>query len=317
MEWDKPRRSGGGGAATQGGINYQNRVAAWVCTRILAESSAAPIEPVGIAAYARFETPEPVDDLLVGTVDNHQAFLQAKRTLTLSAAEDSDFASVVGQFVRQYLSTQSASTEPPLSRIPGVSTDRLVLATTSESSLPLRRELALALDRVRGLTPVQHLSDAASSRAQRKSLDVFTEHVRRCWRNASGANPSDAQIQAVCVLVHIAVLDVEADGTGEREARSLLETRVLARSEQAGLAWAIVADLSQKRSGIDKGGLRAALEEAAVPLKISPHFENDIATLKNYSKQTLRYLSRNSRITASGVEVRVERQVHRSAAICQ
>lgn len=44
-----------------------------------------------------------------------------------------------------------------------------------------------------------------------------------------------------------------------------------------------------------------------MPLTISPQFEKDIATLKNYTKQTLRYLSRNSRINANGVEVRVER----------
>lgn len=257
MEQKESRRFGGG-AANQGGINHQNRVAAWVCTKILAESSAAPIGPVGIAAYARFETPEPVDDLLVGTVDNHQAFVQAKRTLTLSATEDSDFASVVDQFVRQYLSTLSASSEPPLSRIPGVRMDRLVLATTSESSLPLRRDLAAALDRLRGLSSVQGLNDAATSKAQRKSLHVLAENVRRCWRNATGANPSDAQIQAVCAVIHIEVLDVEGDGVGEREARSLLETRVLARSEQARLAWAtllkIVGDLSQSAQGLTKRG---------------------------------------------------------------
>ena len=89
MKEEQPRRTSGG-AATQGGINYQNRVAAWVCVKILGESSAAPIGPDGTAAYARFETTEPVDDLLVGTVGNRHSFVQAKRTIGLSAASDSE-----------------------------------------------------------------------------------------------------------------------------------------------------------------------------------------------------------------------------------
>jgi hypothetical protein len=54
---------------TQGGVNYQNRVAAWVCANILAERAAAPIGPDSVASYARFETSEPVDDILVASTD--------------------------------------------------------------------------------------------------------------------------------------------------------------------------------------------------------------------------------------------------------
>src|SRR6266702_7198696 len=97
-------RGSGGGSAIQGGVNYQNRVAAWVCAHILAEKPAAPIGPHTVAGYARFETSQPVDDLLVGSVDARHAFVQAKRRLTLSTAEDSELASVIDQFVRQYLS---------------------------------------------------------------------------------------------------------------------------------------------------------------------------------------------------------------------
>src|SRR5260221_1307688 len=99
-------KKSGGGAATQGGINYQNRVAAWVCVAMMAERPSAPIGPTAPPIYVRFETQEPTDDLLVGTLDGHHAFAQAKRTISLSAAASSEFASVVGQFVRQYLSVR-------------------------------------------------------------------------------------------------------------------------------------------------------------------------------------------------------------------
>ena len=140
MENEQAYRSGGG-SATQGGVNFQNRVAAWVCTHILAERSALPIGPAGVPAYARFETPEPVDDILIGTTTDGRSFVQAKRTINLSRASDSEFASAIDQFVRQYLSNlQSSGVEAqhrnPLS--PGQ--DRFVLATTSMASQPIRRD---------------------------------------------------------------------------------------------------------------------------------------------------------------------------------
>ncbi len=232
MEQKQSLRTGGG-AATQGGVNYQNRVAAWVCANILAERPAAPIGPESVAVYARFETSEPVDDLLVGSVDGRHSLVQAKRTLNLSAAADSEFASVIDQFVRQYLSARRVSSARPWARSLDPSKDRLVLVTTSESSLPLRRDLAAILDRVRNLTAAQPPIDAATSAAQREAFETLVAQVRRSWHVVTGENPTDADLRAVLSLTHICVLDVEADGGAEREALSLLETRVLAPAEQS------------------------------------------------------------------------------------
>jgi hypothetical protein len=63
-------RHNSGGAATQAGIDYQNRVAAWMAVRILAEQDASPpwnlLDNVTLE-FLRCETEQPVDDLLVGT----------------------------------------------------------------------------------------------------------------------------------------------------------------------------------------------------------------------------------------------------------
>src|SRR5271167_430732 len=155
MENEHSYRSGGG-AATQGGTNYQNRVAAWVCAHILGERTALPIGPNGVPTYARFETPEPVDDILIGTASGGLSFVQAKRTISLSSASDSEFASAIDQFVRQYLSRRQPAEAGPQHRNPiDPRTDRLVLVTTSLSSQPIRRDLAGVLDRIRGLTSGQ------------------------------------------------------------------------------------------------------------------------------------------------------------------
>ena len=93
--------------------NFQNRVCAYVCVYVLAERPAIPILPAAVPTYVRFETEESVDDLLVGTADARHSFVQAKRTLTLSSAPDSEFGSVIDQFVRQYLSARGASGPRP------------------------------------------------------------------------------------------------------------------------------------------------------------------------------------------------------------
>lgn len=57
-----------GGAATQAGVDYQNRVAAWVAVHILAEQDASP--PWNLPGnvtfeFLRCETEEPEDGLFV------------------------------------------------------------------------------------------------------------------------------------------------------------------------------------------------------------------------------------------------------------
>ena len=77
-------------------------------------------------------------------------------------------------------------------------------------------------------------------------------------------------------LIYVVTLDVEADEAAEREALTLLAMAVVRRSGDEKAAWArvvqIVGELSQRRSGIDVAGLRAALQET-VPLKPAPSAE--------------------------------------------
>ena len=90
-----------------------------------------------------------------------------------------------------------------------------------------------------------------------------------------------------------------------------LKTGILENSQQAGAAWStllqVAADLSQRRSGIDEAGLRAALEQAGIGLKGPARYDKDISKLRNQARETVRYLRHNSRIPVGGAEVRVDR----------
>jgi hypothetical protein len=118
-----------GGAAAQAGINFQNRVAAWVAVRILCESSGAGIFGLaGIPSLVRCETEQPVDDLLVGTSASSFAFLNVKHSLDLSSAANSTLGTVVHQFVRQILTFRGAQGSRPWERINGSNASRSIAA---------------------------------------------------------------------------------------------------------------------------------------------------------------------------------------------
>ena len=96
----------GGGAATQAGTDYQNRVAAWYAVRILAERAATvPLDCPATATsqFLRCETGEPIDDVLVGLSTTGYIFLQAKHKISLGTTSDSELAGVIDQFVRQFI----------------------------------------------------------------------------------------------------------------------------------------------------------------------------------------------------------------------
>jgi len=123
----KPKRNAGG-AAAQSGINFQNRVAAWVAVRILSEASGGGIFGLaGIPTFLRCETEQPVDDLLVGTAASSFAFVNVKHTLSLSSAANSPLATVIDQFVRQILAFHNTVGTRPWERQPEPTRDTLVL----------------------------------------------------------------------------------------------------------------------------------------------------------------------------------------------
>jgi hypothetical protein len=141
----------GGGAANFGGTNYQARVSAWLFARMLAERPVFPVGPAGHAQFVRFETSEPTDDILVGTVEGGHSFVQAKRTISLSSSPQSEFTSVVSQFVRQFLRSTSSQLVRPWSHKLEASRDRLVLVTSSDSPDTIRLNLLQLLERLKGL----------------------------------------------------------------------------------------------------------------------------------------------------------------------
>ncbi len=188
-------KKSGGGAATAAGMDFQNRVAAWVATHILAEKDATPpwdLHAETILEWLRCEPEQPVDDLVVGTSANGLVFAQIKRTLQLSKTEDSDLASALDQFVRQFLECRTRHTGSlPFNRPLDPARDRLVLITSSTSSAPVCVYLREVLRKLRQLPQDQSIDDVAANSNERRALSTVQLHSSRSWQREIETGPSD------------------------------------------------------------------------------------------------------------------------------
>ena len=230
---------GGGGSATQAGTDYQNRVAAWMAVQILSEQEASL--PWGLAAkltfeFLRCETEQPVDDILVGLSEGF-AFIQAKHALNLQTGANSDLASALDQFVRQFIANQNNQGMRPWERPLNAQLDRLVLIASSHSSAPIRTQLPAILRRVQSLRPEQALNDAATNQSEQRALSIIIEHIKRSFRNEMGSDPTDQELRQILNLTRVYILDVDAGGPSEHEAKNLLRSNILKDPTQVDMAW--------------------------------------------------------------------------------
>lgn len=309
------RRGSAGGAAAAGGMNFQYRVTAWVAVEILAEKGASSpwSLPEGTALeWLRCETEQPVDDLLVGTSGGGFVFSQIKHTLRLSKAADSDLASVLDQFVRQFIANRAGSSKGrPWERPLDPLRDRLVLITGPRSSKPIRVHVPAILGRVRNLVQGQLLEDSAVNDAECETLSIVVGHVRRSWQAALGVSPSDDEVRQLLSLIHIQVLDVDGGGDAERGAKDRLRALVLHDPGQADMAWALLVGscgkFAEERSGADRPQLQRALL-AQVEIQAAHSYRDDIERLKTYSWTTADFLADLARIRGDKDEIKIKRR---------
>ncbi|CAH2403058.1 hypothetical protein [Mesorhizobium escarrei] len=284
----KVRRGTGGGRATAGGVVFQSGVGACAASALLANRPASRIAIglPGLPRKVRFETPSAVDDLTIET-DIGRLYVQAKRTIALSPAEDSELASVAVQFVRQY---QQGADGISSRRALNTAEDRLVLAVSDQAVGTIKSSLREVLDRCRtgaatGLP--NHLQSAHA---------IFSEHIRRAWLEVFGEAITDAEKQSVLSLCCVIVI-----GDSQRQvAEEALRDIVASAGDETGLfdllvSWA--ADAAQRGIGGDTAAIRLALA-GRVRLIEPPNYRDDVARLRTYSAETLKRLKRFAAIEA-------------------
>jgi hypothetical protein len=254
----------------------------------------------------RCETEQPVDDLLVGT-NRGVAFCNVKRSLTLGTAANSEFASVLEQFVRQFLSFRDRDPgERPWERRLNPTLDRLVLVCSPSASGTVRSSLSNVLIRVRALVTGQPIETAAANDDEITALKTTLAHVVTTWRSLVGSEPANGDLLDFLRLLHVQTLELEPGQSAELEAKALLRSSVLLRAEASDQAWdhlvAVAARLARTRTGTDRAQLQRSLQDAAIELKATPKYVPDIDKLRAYSQRTLHQLQQLSRLRVTSLK---------------
>jgi hypothetical protein len=234
-------RTDAGGSAAAGGFDYQHRVTAWFAVRMLAGAAASGVRGLyqGEILEIACETGDPVDDCRV-TLTDDVLVLQAKHSISLGKAKDSEMAKTAGQFVRQHL-------------MAGHATDRLILVTTSLASGNVTKHLKGALERYRKRPEPSIPLDSPCN--EKEALTAFLGHTEREWKQHPEVPGDPTQEQLRTFLKHcwVWILDVAHGMSAEREALDMLRSCVLDDPSQAESAWDSLLRISA-RAAADKTG---------------------------------------------------------------
>ena len=231
-----------GGAATNAGVDFQNRIGAYVLAHVLAGRNVLPalglLEDWEITEV-RFEGSQEIDDLDLISPSG-RVLIQAKRTLHLSDQMDSDLSAVLGQFVRQYGRTAERE-------------DLYIIATSSRSSKRITQEL-------KKLTEALRLNESGSdenpltkceTEVLQKTRALIEKHL-----NAAGLSSTRHDIDQVFRRIHVAVLHVDPGEAHERVANMVLASRgVIDTPRLWSMLLELCLTLSKDRLSIDVKGL--------------------------------------------------------------
>lgn len=235
--------SGSGGAAAHAGIDFQQRIAALVMMQMLTGIKNYSVLQLGenldIDAL-RFETDDAIDDLVLNT-SKGRVFIQAKRSIDLSTGENSDFSSVIRQFVRQQIEDEMKD-------------DIYVLATTSRSSRKITQELKKITDAKRLNEDTNATNPATQSETE--VLKKIKELAEAHYLDLAKANLPAEGFEQLLRKIRIALIDIELGSYHEAAALTLLSGRT---DLPAGAVWgaliALAVSLAKDRLSIDRAGL--------------------------------------------------------------
>jgi hypothetical protein len=305
-----------GGSAGSGGFTFQHRVTAWFAVRILAEtavSSLFGLPSTVIMNSVSCETNQSVDDILILLSNGGRLFIQCKRSLSAGDSADSEFASVINQFVDQFNFHRRQTGSASASIRPIDERDRFVLTVGPTATGPIKNDLSNVLDRARTLTSAQSIDSASVNADEQEVLRKLKKHLVDAWQRSVGSVPSDLEIKNCLRLIYVQVLDVEDGGNEETGAKDNLSNVVLNTPSLASASWSFLitmcSSFTSGRMGGDRRYIQSELLRASFGIKSIRSFEIDIEKLKQQTQMTLRRLTGNSAIKIGQTQIKINRPV--------
>lgn len=202
-----------GGWATNSGIDYQQRIAAWCLinqyTKFDLSTYFDQIEDDLIIKTIHFETAEAIDDVNLTCENNIKIYLQVKRSISLSQNDSSEFYKTIEQFVKQY---SKLSFEKEF----------YGLVTTHDSSAKITSDLKKLVISAK-LNP-EFLKDNPLNESEKDCLEKIHTLFDKIYHKINNKKASEEQFKSFIKKMFICVLDVEAGQTIEIAAFMLLRS---------------------------------------------------------------------------------------------
>ena len=312
MVEDQDKSRPAGGYATQRGINYQNRVAAYFAACCLAERVSLPGISKSPLKSIRCETGEPLADILLTFEDESLVFVEVKRSMEFGAARMKPF---VTHLIEQYLASIQGTSggKFPWRRRLDAARDHLFLITSSEAPARLTQHLSACLSRVHPESRPEDLAAIPLNEAEAGAFESFLAVTKDAWKAILGEQAQDSQVVELLSLFRIGVLDVSAGEPGEQNAEDFLKQTVLVREDDAGQCWAalthLMAQASESRIFVTREELRRGLRSTKFALASTLSYRNDINALRKYTELTLDSLNHLASLVIDQREIRIERLV--------
>ncbi len=206
----------GAGAATNAGINYQQRVSAVFLLSCLFKTDISLFFNSDrfndkVIEFIQLEGTDKIDDLILTINNQEKLFCQIKRKVNLSESKTSDFYKTVEQFMQQYLSNTI--------------NENYCLITTSYSSSKITRELAKLTESVR-LNDLAFI-DNPLNKSEKDTLDKYTKVVKKIYKFYIKQNMSDNEFIKFSKKVFINNFDIESNSPLEKTILILIHTNAV------------------------------------------------------------------------------------------
>ncbi len=232
-----------GGAATNSGINYQQRIASLALIAQFTDfdlSQTFGINDKLLIESVHFETDDPIDDLKI-LCKTKTVFLQIKRSLSFQVGEDSDLFKTIKQFLIQF-------------SLDGGENSYYVLATSPQSSRVISQELLKIIESIR-------LNDTSFTvnplnKSEKDTFTKFKSMFEAIFDEINGKPSNEIDFINFTKKVYISIIDIEQGRPDERVAIILLKSQQLV---DANLIWKMMIanslEYARNRQSINKKGL--------------------------------------------------------------
>ncbi len=235
-----------GGAATNSGINYQQRIAALVLVSQYSDFDLSPVFGMNNSLKintVHFETDEPIDDLKIVCVD-YKLLLQIKRSLTFQTDENSEFYKTLMQFINQYINKSR--------------NEAYILVTSPQTSRTITQDFNKIIESIR--LNDESFKDNPLNKSEKETYIKYKDLFYLIYEEKTKSKPTERDFIDFSKNVFISVVDIEKGRPNEQVALLLLKSMNLV---DPNLLWGTLItnslEYARNRQSLNKPALDSLL----------------------------------------------------------